>query len=147
MNISSKTQNIHVSHPILNFFWVLLKTLMYLVVLEQTFVIKLDSKCHSRLGKAHKNEILWTLNLKKLEIFKFETQNFRVWRSSFESSRVRVMGSNSKKLDSKKLEIFWVFLIYFISSRVMHWLKSLIKYQTKFYNSWSRIQDQNIISV
>ena len=52
------------------------------------------------------------------------TQNlsFKLYFSSFESSQV--LGSNSNQIESKILEIFWVFLSLNLLSWVMHLLKS-----------------------
>ena len=58
----------------------------------------------------------------KLEIFKFQTRKSlkKFENASFKSSRV--LGSNSKKLKSKILEIFEFYSSYIISIQVMHFL-------------------------
>ena len=53
------------------------------------FVIKIDSKRQSRLGKARKTEFLQTFKLKK-------AQNILSLTPSFESSRVRVLAIKLK---------------------------------------------------
>ena len=87
-------------------------------VLQPMFVIKLDSKKQSRLGKAHKNLVFTNIytqkSSKSSKYFEFDTQ-FWVESSSSIGRQTRTW-LNSKT--SKNLRFFALFF----SSRVMYWL-------------------------